>query len=143
MGMAFAATLTALVFGIAGCAGVPTARSYQGDWPALVVADWDDIDAAMSRSLSRTETSILSRTEVGSSGEIGSRVRFELLSVRDDELWIEIEARQKCPSEKGPAEMAITSGSLLPGSEPLQRAVVGEVSHHLERLAGVGVAPLD
>lgn len=139
MGMSFAAA----IFVLAGCAGVPTARSYQGDWPAVVVADWDDIDAAMTRTLSRTETAILSRTEVGSPGKVGSRVRFDLLSVRDDELWVELEARESWPTEDGPAEIALTSGSLLPGSEPLQRAVVGELSHHLERLAGVGVAPLN
>lgn len=134
--------LASLIALAIGCAGIPTARSYEGDWPARVTADWNDADAAMSRAIDRTETAILARTEVGS-GEAGSRVRFELLSIRDQEVWLELEALERWPSETGPAEIAITAGSLYPGTETLQRALAGEVAHHLEALAGKGVAPLD
>ena len=35
----------------------------------------------------------------------------------------------------------INTGSLLPSAEPVQRAVVGEVVHHLNALAGKDIAP--
>ncbi len=125
---------------LSGCASVPSPRSYSGQMPASVVADWNDIDAALSRATKRTETAIVGRTEVGS-GEKGSRIRVELLSIRDDQIWLEFEALQGWPSESGPAEISIQAGSLLPGAEPIERRVVGEVKIQLEALAGKGVAP--
>lgn len=127
---------------LSACGSFPSARSYEGNLPAKVTADWDDIDAAMSRTVKRTETAVVGRTEVGQ-GEKGSRIRVELLSIRDDQIWLQFEALESWPTEAGPADISIDSGSLLPGSEPLQRAVVGEVMHHLETLAGKDVAPSD
>lgn len=125
---------------ICGCAGVPKARGYQGDLPARVVADWNDIDAALSRATKRTETAIVGRTEVGS-GEKGSRIRVEFLSIRDDQFWLEFEALESWPTESGPGPISISAGSLLPDAETVERNVVGEVVVQLEALAGKDVAP--
>jgi len=133
----------ALLFSLAipACAGLSGARIHEGSFPAEVTADWDDLDAAMSRSTIRTQTAVLSRTEVGS-GEAGSRVRLELISVRDEQLWVEFEAFESWPTpEGGPVPIAITAGSLLPETDELQRAVVGELAHHLRVLAGKPYAP--
>ena len=105
------------------------------------MADWNDIDAAMSRTVKRTETAIVGRTEIGA-GEKGSRIRLDMLSILDDQFWLEFEALESWPSpEDGPAPIAIDTGSLLDTSEPFRRAVVGEVIHHLEALAGKDTAP--
>lgn len=133
----------ALLFTLAvpACAGLSGARVHEGPFPAEVTADWDDLGAAMSRSTLRTQTAVLSRTEVGS-GEAGSRVRLELISVRDEQLWVEFEALEGWPTpEGGPVPITITAGSLLPETDELQRAVVGELAHHLRALAGKGFAP--
>lgn len=137
--------MTALLLGLVSllpaCAGIPTARAYQGDLPATVVADWNDIDAAMSRTVKRTQTAIVGRTEIGQ-GEKGSRIRLDVLSIRDDQFWLEFEAIESWPGPEGaPAEIMINTGSLLPSAEPVQRAVVGEVVHHLNALAGKDIAP--
>lgn len=95
----------------------------------------------MSRSTLRTETAVLSRTEVGS-GEAGSRVRLELISIRDELLWVEFEAIASWPTpEGGPVPITINAGSVLPETEELQRAVVGELAHHLGALAGKDAVP--
>lgn len=95
----------------------------------------------MSRSTLRTQTAVLSRTEVGS-GEAGSRVRLELISVRDELLWVEFEAIESWPArEGGPVPITINAGSVLPETDELQRAVVGELAHHLGTLSGKGFAP--
>ncbi len=125
---------------LGGCAGIPKARGYEGDLPARVVADWNDIDAALSRATKRTETAIVARTEVGS-GEKGSRIRVDFLSIRDDQFWLEFEALESWPTQAGSGEISISAGSLLPDAETIERQVVGEVVVQLKALAGKDVAP--
>lgn len=137
--------MTALLLGLVSllpaCAGIPAPRAYEGDLPATVVADWNDIDAAMSRTVKRTQTAIVGRTEIGQ-GEKGSRIRLDVLSIRDDQFWLEFEALESWPGpEDAPAEIMINTGAILPSAEPVQRAVVGEVVHHLNALAGKDIAP--
>lgn len=133
--------LATLTLSLTACASLPRARAYEGDLPATVVADWNDIDAAMSRTVKRTETAVVGRTEIGQ-GEKGSRIRLDMLSVLDDQFWLEFEALETWPGpEGGPAGISINTGSLLESASPFQRAVVGEVIHHLEALAGKDTAP--
>ena len=135
--------MTATTIFLVACAGLPNARRFEGELPTTVVADWDDIDAAMSRTVKRTETAVVGRTEIGS-GEKGSRIRLDMLSVLDDQFWLEFETLESWPSPEGqPIKISIDTGSLLDSSEPFQRAVVGEVRHHLEALAGKGSAPFE
>lgn len=74
--MALGALLVYSMFGY-GCVVKP-ASSYQNTTELTVIADWDDIDAAMDAGMSASETAVLARTE--SDGV----VVFEFLSIHDE-----------------------------------------------------------
>jgi len=104
------------------------------------MADWDDIVAAMSRSRLRTESIRVTHTTTGS-GEVGSVARYEMISIRDDDIWVELKTLQDWPSKDGPVPIEISIGSLVQENDAYNRIVVGEISRHLRALAGKDIAP--
>lgn len=125
-----------------GCLGpVKQPRPFSGELPAIVVADWDDIPAAFSRSRLRTQSIRVTHTEVGT-GEAGSVARYEVISIHDDRVIVELTTLEDWPDESGgpvPIEIRVTSPLL--DSESYDRALVGELVHHLKALAGRATAP--
>jgi hypothetical protein len=108
----------------------------------VVNADWNDIVAAMSRSRLRTESIRVTHTMVGK-GEAGSVARYEIISIRDDDVWVELKALEDWPSEDGPVPIEISIGSRVQENESFNRILVGEITHHLQTLAGKDIAPSD
>lgn len=125
-----------------GCTGpVKQPRSYQGEFPAVVVADWNDIQAAFSRSRLRSESIRVTHTEVGS-GEAGSIARYEIISIYDDHVLIELTTLENWPAEdEGPVPIEISVTSLEFENDTFNRAIVGELVHNLGALSGLDIAP--
>ena len=122
------------------CAGrAKPPRPHTGALPVTIEADWNDINAALSRSRLRTESIRLS-SSVNGSGEAGSVVRHEMISIRDNHIWIEFETLEDWVQDGPPVPMRISVGSFVHEDESYERAVVGEIVRNLERLSGVGVA---
>lgn len=125
-----------------GCTGpVKQPRSYPGAFPAVVVADWDDIAAAFSRSRLRSEAIRVRHSNEGE-GEAGSVARYEVISIYDDHVFIELTTLKDWPAAGGdpvPIEISVTSPELE--NDTFNRAIVGELMHHLEALAGKDIAP--
>jgi len=133
--------MIAAVGWLAGCTGpAKPPRPYSGELPVVVLADWDDIIAAMSRSRLRTESIRTGYTLVGS-GEAGSVARYEMVSIRDDDIWVELKTLQDWSLKDGPVPIEISIGSLVQENESYNRIVVGEISYHLMALAGKDIAP--
>ncbi|GAB5496557.1 MAG: hypothetical protein Phyf2KO_16370 [Phycisphaerales bacterium] len=125
-----------------GCTGpIKQPRPYQGEFPAVVVADWNDIAAAFSRSRLRSESIRVTHSQVGS-GEAGSVARYEVISIYDDHVFIEMVTLENWIDDSGgpvPIEISITTPEIE--NETFNRAIVGELCHHLEALAGRDIAP--
>ena len=108
----------------------------------VIRADWNDIVAAMSRSRLRTESIRVTHTMVGQ-GEAGSVARYEMISIRDDDVWVELSMLDDWHPESGPVPMQISIGSRVQENESYNRILVGEISRNLLLLAGKDIAPSD
>ncbi len=115
-------------------------RPYEGEFPARVLADWNDIPAAMSRSRVRTESIAVNRLDT-ESPETGSIARYEVISIRDHDIILEFRTRADWRRAISPIPIEIEAFSRIHDDEAYRRAVVGEVKRNLEALAGVDVAP--
>lgn len=135
--------LLAFIGMLSACSGPAlTTRPYEGELPMVVDADWDDIVAAMSRSRLRTESIRVTHTTVGS-GEAGSVARYEMISITDEDVWVELKTLEDWPSEEGPVPIEISIGSRVQENDEYNRVLVGEIAHHLRTLAGKDIAPVD
>ncbi|RNC80504.1 MAG: hypothetical protein ED559_01450 [Phycisphaera sp.] len=125
-----------------GCTGpVKQPRSFLGDFPAVVVADWNDIAAAFSRSRLRSEAIRVTHSKEGE-GEAGSVARYEVISIYDDHVLIELTTLENWPAEDGgPVPIEISVTSLDVENDTFNRAMVGELVLHLDALAGRDIAP--
>ncbi|MEN0020592.1 MAG: hypothetical protein AAF747_06900 [Planctomycetota bacterium] len=113
---------------------------------AEVVADWDDIDAAVRASLWRAELAILTidLLEDADTAEPSQTERhYHLLGVRD-ELGLLIVKRSDAASESGLVTLTCrVGGGQTPQEKKRAARAVQDFARRLDQLAGVDVAPLD
>lgn len=118
----------ALALVLAGCT-LPheTPRQPVPATRATVVADWNDLEAAVLVAASRTETSLVDWRQDA------ARAEFELASIRDEPVMVT--ARRQAPGDPSPVDLTCWFGPF--GDAGRQARFLKEIARRLEDLRGV------
>ncbi|MEM1072122.1 MAG: hypothetical protein AAGB48_12120 [Planctomycetota bacterium] len=121
---------------LVGCAasGVPP-EPPRSDGPTsrTVLADWNDLAAAVSRASSRQAVAPL-----GSMPEEQPAAHIDLLSIDGQSVTVHFEAQQPWTHASGPVPITITATFGEPSDDARGAALVAQIAGSLEALAGRG-----
>lgn len=135
---------------LAGCSADSPRVEMSADGPATVtlVADWNDIDAAVDVGASKAEMAVVSRNKGPTWGNVGGdreRRTFVLKTVGDEPAWLEITRGpgQDATDEAVTMTLHAKVGRLEGGEPEKEQRLLRAVAHRLGQLKGRDWYPLD
>lgn len=137
------AALLALAMPLAGCAGdaVPPEprlpQDAESPQRAEVVADWDDVQAAVTVALNRTEL-----VKVSAQGPTADSFEVRLRSSLDEPGLLTVR-RAAPPGQPDPVPITLTARVGRFGDPPRERQFLDLIVRRLGQLRGVETAPLE
>lgn len=108
--------------------------------PLVVLGDWDDIPAALSRASSAAAVAVLRQRTTGD-GALGSTAEAVVLAVDGQQARITIAAQGSWTPTSGPVPMRIDASFSTPNDPDRAAGLARAVGDGLEALAGRRVAP--
>lgn len=119
--------------------GEPTAAS--GGSTRQVVADWDDVEAAVNLAVSQSQSAIL---EARNDKDKGDRCKwYTLLTIREETGTLEVCREGEGPPLEGKPEALVIKAKLGPtGDSNYEKMLLDFVEQRLKALVGDKVAPI-